>query len=141
MTPGAVVAAGALCAYGATACGGAASSTSPVTTIAGATTHRLAPLSVTVDGAPQRTYLLDVGWRVCDHGVVRNGGTVLAHDVRVVVTYVDRGTVIATTTRADAANNGGALGDIPAGDSHDFTVCATVRLEPDTDRVEAAPAG
>jgi hypothetical protein len=124
-----------------TACGSSSGASPTPLTITGSTSTLVTALTVTLAGTPQRQYLLDVGWRVCDHGTVGNASGVVARDVRVVVTYVDRGTIVATTTRDDAVRNGGALGDIAAGGHHDFTVCTTVRIEPDSDRVDAAPAG
>jgi hypothetical protein len=132
----------ALIASALVACGSSSGEAlSAPSSVSGSVSTRLVALTVTLAGAPQLRYLLDVGWRVCDKGTVSNTSIVLARDVRVVVTYVDRGTVVATTTRDDALRNGGALGDIAAGGQHDFTVCTTVRIEPDSDRVDAAPAG
>ena len=96
-------------------------------------------LSVTLNGQPARSFG-GGRWRVCDSGTVRNGSSLPARDVRVVVTYYNHGAVDGHTTRDDATGDGGALGDIAAGASHDFTVCGYANNEPDRDLVEAAPA-
>jgi hypothetical protein len=96
-------------------------------------------LQVTLHGEPVRSFG-GGRWRVCDSGTVANPSTLPAHDVRVVVVYMNHGAVDGQTTRDDATGNGGALGDIAAGRSHDFTVCGYARNEPDRDVVSAAPA-
>jgi|SRR5579864_3573696 len=121
------------------ACGGGAGSPPSPTVIAGTPTVSATALVVTLRGAPVRTFGSG-HWRVCDSGTVANPSSVLAHDVRVVVVYYDHGIVDGQTTRADATSNGGALGDLAAGQSHDFTVCGISRNEPDRDVVSAAPA-
>jgi hypothetical protein len=120
------------------ACGSAAPSPSP-TVVAGTPTVVAVALQVTLTAQPTRTFSLG-RWHVCDSGTVLNGSSLLAHDVRVVVTYLDHGAVDGQTTRADATSNGGALGDIPPGGSRTFTVCGFARNEPDNDVVSAAPA-
>lgn len=95
-------------------------------------------LHVVLHGRPTRTFLVYGGrWRVCDHGTVANPGSVVAHDVRVVVDYVDKGADVGHATAADAASDGGALGDIAAAGSADFTVCGIATNEPDSDLVRA----
>jgi len=96
-------------------------------------------LTVTLDGQPTRTFG-GGRWKVCDSGTVHNGSALLAPDVRVTVSYLNHGAVDGQTTRSDATGNGGALGDIPAGESRSFTVCGFARNEPDNDVVSAAPA-
>ena len=120
-------------------CGGGAAAVSPPTVIAGTPTVVAQPLTVTLHGQPARSFG-GGRWHVCDTGTVSNGTTLLARDVRVVATYYDHGVVDGQTTREDAAGNGGALGDIPSGQSRDFTVCGYSRNEPDRDVVGAAPA-
>ena len=119
------------------ACGGGASP-SP-TVVAGTPTVVPVALQVTLNGQPSRTFAAG-RWHVCDSGSVRNGSSLTAHDVRVVVTYLDHGAVDGETTPADATTNGGALGDIPPGQSRPFSVCGYARNEPDNDVVSAAPA-
>jgi hypothetical protein len=95
-------------------------------------------LTLTITGQPTRSFIISGGrWNVCDKGVVANAGTVVAHDVRVVATYVDKGVTVGSTTRADAAADGGALGELAPGQSHPFTFCAITRNEPDLDRLTA----
>ena len=120
------------------ACGGTAA-TPPPTVVQGTPTVLAVALSVTLHDAPTRTFGSGQ-WRICDSGTVTNPGTVTAHDVRVVVTYINHGVVDGQTTRADATGNGGALGDLAPGQSHDFTVCGFAHNEPDHDVVSAAPA-
>lgn len=120
------------------ACGGGAASPSPAVVVGTPTVVAVA-LKVTLDGQPSRTFSLG-RWRVCDSGSVRNGSAVVAHDVRVVVSYLNHGAVDGQTTRDDAPGDGGALGDIPPGESRRFTVCGYARNEPDNDVVSAAPA-
>lgn len=128
------------------ACGSAATSTVtsqlPPTVIVGTPTVVAAgSLTVTVLGQPDRTFIIAGGrWRVCDHGRVTNAASAVARDVRITVTYLDHGVVVGQTTRDDATQNGGALGDIPAAESRDFTVCGIAHNEPDTDRLTASPA-
>jgi hypothetical protein len=107
--------------------------------IVGTPTVVAVALSVTLNGQPSRSFG-GGRWRVCDSGTVRNGSSLLARDVRVVVTYYNHGAADGHTTRDDATSNGGALGDIAAGESRDFTVCGFASNEPDRDVVEAAPA-
>jgi hypothetical protein len=122
------------------ACGGGAASPSPSpVVIAGTPSVVAVALTVTLSGQPSRGFG-GGHWRVCDSGSVRNGSSLPARDVRVVVTYLNHGAVDGETTRDDAAGNGGALGDIPAGESRTFTVCGFARNEPDNDVVSAAPA-
>src|SRR5689334_3852479 len=93
------------------ACGGGGSMPTPVpSVILGTPTVSAVALKVTLTGQPTRTFGSG-HWRVCDHGVVTNPASVVAHDVRVVVTYLDHGIVDGRTTRADASTDGGALGD------------------------------
>jgi hypothetical protein len=134
-TGGVLVCAGVLLC----ACGGSAATPPPPTVIEGTPTQVQQRLVVTLQGQPTRTFGSG-HWHVCDHGTVSNPSPLVAHDVRVVVTYYDHGAVEGRTTRADALNNGGALGDIAAGASHAFTVCGYARNEPDDDVVSAAPA-
>ena len=120
----------------------ACSSTAPApaaTVVTGTPSVITVPLQVALTGQPTRTFG-GGRWRVCDSGTVSNTSSLLAHDVRVVVTYLDHGAVDGQTTQADAAGDGGALGDIPPGGSHTFTVCGYARNEPDNDVVSAAPA-
>jgi hypothetical protein len=119
-------------------CGGSTPTPSP-TVVAGTPTVLAVALTVTLTGQPTRTFSLG-RWKVCDSGSVSNGSSLLARDVRVVVTYLNHGAIDGQTTRADAAGNGGALGDIPPGESRPFTVCGEARNEPDNDVVSAAPA-
>jgi hypothetical protein len=111
----------------------------PPTVVVGTPTVVVVPLTVTLDGQPSRTFG-GGRWRVCDSGSVHNGSSLLARDVRVVVTYLNHGVPDGQTTRDDASGNGGALGDVPAGGSRSFTVCGFARNEPDNDVVSAAPA-
>lgn len=120
------------------ACGSTPAAPSP-TVVAGTPTVVAVALKVTLTAQPTRTFSFG-RWRVCDSGTVSNGSSITAHDVRVVVTYLDHGAVDGQTTRADATSDGGALGDIPPGDSRTFTVCGYARNEPDNDVVSAAPA-
>jgi hypothetical protein len=119
-------------------CGGGAATVSP-TVITGTPAVVSQPLTVTLHGQPSRSFG-GGRWHVCDTGTVSNATTLLARDVRVLATYYDHGVVDGQTTREDAASNGGALGDIPPGQSRDFTVCGYSRNEPDHDVVSAAPA-
>lgn len=119
------------------ACGGGAAP-SP-TVVVGTPTVVPVALQVTLNGQPSRTFSLG-RWHVCDSGSVHNASSIVAHDVRVVVSYLNHGAVDGSTTRADATSNGGALGDIPPGESRPFTVCGYARNEPDNDVVSAAPA-
>lgn len=122
------------------ACGGdGPAPTPPPTVIPGTPTVAAVALKVTLTGEPTRTFGSG-HWHVCDSGTVSNPSTVVAHDVRVVVEYMDHGVVDGQTTRADATSNGGALGDLAPGVSRDFTVCGFSRNEPDNDVVSAAPA-
>jgi hypothetical protein len=111
----------------------------PPTVVPGTPTVAAVPLTVTLTGEPERTFGSG-HWHVCDHGTVSNPSTVVAHDVRVVVTYMNHGIVDGQTTRADATTDGGALGDLQPGQSRSFTVCGYSRNEPDRDVVSAAPA-
>ncbi len=134
---GGVVAVGALlCACGGGGPGAAMASTTVVT---GTPTVQAVTLKVTLAGEPQRSFG-GGRWRVCDSGTVTNPSSLVARDVRVVVTYLDHGAVDGQTTRDDAGADGGALGDLPPGSSHTFTVCGYARNEPDQDLVSAAPA-
>jgi hypothetical protein len=119
-------------------CGGGAAVPSPAVVVGTPAVVAVA-LTVTLDGQPSRTFG-GGRWRVCDSGSVHNGSSLVAHDVRVVVTYLDHGAVDGQTTRDDATGNGGALGDVPAGGTRSFTVCGFARNEPDNDVVSAAPA-
>jgi hypothetical protein len=119
-------------------CGSAPVGPSP-TVVAGTPTVVIVALTVRLDGQPSRTFG-GGRWKVCDSGSVHNGSSLLAHDVRVVVTYLNHGVADGQTTRDDASTNGGALGDIPAGESRTFTMCGFARNEPDNDVVSAAPA-
>jgi hypothetical protein len=120
-------------------CGGGNGAAPSPSIVVGTPTVLRQALTVTLHGAPTRTF--GAGhWRVCDSGTVANPSSLVARDVRVVVTYYDHGVVDGQTTRADATTDGGALGDIAAGQSHDFTVCGYSRNEPDRDVVTAAPA-
>jgi len=130
--------AGAVLPLALAACGGGGG-TPPATVVVGTPTVQATALTVALHGPPQRTF--GAGhWRVCDSGTVTNPSTVVARDVRVTVTYLDHGVVDGQTTRADATSDGGALGDLGPGRSHDFTVCGYSRNEPDRDVVSAAPA-
>lgn len=129
---------GAVVAAPIVACGSTAP-TPPPTVVVGTPTVVAVALTVSLDGQPSRTFG-GGRWRVCDSGSVRNGSSVLARDVRVVVTYLNHGVADGQTTRDDATGDGGALGDIPAGESRIFTVCGFARNEPDNDVVSAAPA-
>jgi hypothetical protein len=120
--------------------GGGAATPTPVPSVAvGTPTVVAVALQVTLHGQPVRTFG-GGRWHVCDSGTVTNPSSLLAHDVRVVAVYMNHGAVDGQTTRDDATGNGGALGDIAAGQSHDFTVCGYARNEPDDDVVSAAPA-
>jgi hypothetical protein len=118
---------------------GSAPPAPPPTVVVGTPAVVAVALTVTLDGQPARSFG-GGRWRVCDSGSVRNGSPLLARDVRVVVTYLDHGVGDGQTTRDDATTDGGALGDIPAGESRSFTVCGFARNEPDNDVVSAAPA-
>ena len=125
----------ALCACG----GGRGGATPPPTVVAGTPAVTAVALVVQLTGQPTRTFGQG-HWHVCDHGTVTNPSMLVAHDVRVVVTYMDHGIVDGRTTRADAPADGGALGDLQPGEQHSFTVCGYSRNEPDQDVVSAAPA-
>jgi hypothetical protein len=118
---------------------GATATTTPVTVVSG--TARSVPagsLSVSLAGRPERSFIVAGGhWRVCDHGTVTNPSATVARDVRVVVTYLDHGLRVGGLGPQDAPGDGGALGDIPAGQSRPFTVCGLAGEEPDSDRVSA----
>jgi len=120
------------------ACGSAAPVATP-SVVVGTPTVAAVALTVNLTGQPERTFGSG-HWRVCDRGTVTNPSAVVAHDVRVTVTYMDHGIVDGRTTRADATTNGGALGDLQPGQVHAFTVCGYSRNEPDQDVVSAAPA-
>jgi hypothetical protein len=109
------------------------------TVVVGSPTVVVVALTVTLDGQPSRTFG-GGRWRVCDSGSVHNGSSLLARDVRVVVSYLNHGVADGQTTSDDASTNGGALGDVPAGASRTFTVCGFARNEPDNVVVSAAPA-
>src|SRR5207302_4891048 len=111
-----------LAALLACACGSAATPLPSPSVVAGTPTVNAVALQATLDGQPTRTFGSG-HWRVCDRGTVTNPSSVVAHDVRVVVTYMVHGTVDGRTTRADATSDGGALGDMPPGASRPFTVC------------------
>lgn len=127
------------CAALVCACGSAAAPPRPSPSLAtGTPTVQAVALTVALRGQPERSF--GAGhWRVCDHGTVANPSSLVARDVRVVVTYMDHGIVDGQTTRADATGNGGALGDMQPGQSKDFTVCGYSRNEPDQDVVRAEP--
>jgi hypothetical protein len=127
------------CGVLASACGSAPAATPPPTVIVGTPTVSSVALRVTLTGEPTRTFGSG-HWHVCDHGTVANPSTLVAHDVRVVVTYLVHGVVDGQTTRAQAPTDGGALGDLQPGEARDFTVCGYSRNEPDRDVVSAAPA-
>jgi hypothetical protein len=130
----------AIAALLATACGGGNTTPTPSpSVVVGTPTVDAAALKVTLTGQPTRTFGSG-HWHVCDTGTVTNPSTVVAHDVRVVVTYMDHGIVDGQTTVADATKDGGALGDIAPGASHGFTICGYSRNEPDQDVVSAAPS-
>ena len=120
------------------ACGTPPPAPSP-TVVQGTPTVTAVALTVTLTGQPDRTFGSG-HWHVCDHGTVTNPSAVVAHDVRVVVTYMDHGIVDGQTTRAQAATDGGALGDLQPGETRSFTICGDSRNEPDRDVVSAAPA-
>jgi hypothetical protein len=122
----------------ATACGSPPPTPSP-TVVVGTPTVAAVALQVALTGQPDRTFGSG-HWRVCDHGTVTNPSAVVAHDVRVVVTYMDHGIVDGQTTRDQATSDGGALGDLQPGQTRSFTVCGFSRNEPDNDVVSAAPA-
>lgn len=124
-----------LCACG----GGRGDATPSPTVVAGTPTVTAVALLVQLSGEPTRTFGQG-HWRVCDRGTVTNPSSLVAHDVRVVVTYMDNGVVEGRTTRADAPTDGGALGDLQPGEQRSFTVCGYSRNEPDHDVVSAAPA-
>lgn len=119
-------------------CGGGVAAVTP-TVVVGTPTVVAVSLTVTLSGQPSRSFG-GGHWRVCDSGTVRNSSSILARDVRVVVTYYNHGSVDGHTSRDDAGGNGGALGDIAPGASHDFTVCGYANNEPDRDVVEATLA-
>lgn len=121
------------------ACGGGGAATPSPRVVVGTPTVQATALQVTLHGDPKRTFGSG-HWHVCDSGTVTNPSSLVAHDVRVTVTYLDNGVVDGQTTRNDATSDGGALGDIGPGQSHDFTVCGYSRNEPDRDVVSAAPA-
>jgi len=128
-------------ALAATACAGTAPVNVTHSFVVGTPTSAGLPLTVSLSGEPTRTFVVHGGkWRVCDRGTVTNSTPVPAHDVRVVVTYIDHGAVVGRATRADADTDGGALGDIPPGQSRDFAVCGLASAEPDRDEVAAVPA-
>ena len=131
-----------LVALGASACTGQAPVNVTQSFVPGTPSSAGLPLSVSLSGEPMRTFIVHGGkWRICDHGTVMNTTSLTAPDVRVVVTYIDHGTMVGMATRDDAATDGGALGDIPPGGSRDFTVCGLASAEPDSDEVNAVPAG
>jgi hypothetical protein len=136
VTPRVVLGGAALLLAG---CGGGATVMTPPTVVVDTPTVVAVALTVTLHGQPARSFG-GGRWRVCDSGTVRNGSSLPARDVRLVVTYYNHGAVDGHTTRDDAGGAGGALGDIAAGDSRDFTVCGYANNEPDRDVVEAAPA-
>ena len=122
------------------ACGSSAPArTPPPTVVVGTPTVATTSLQVTLAGQPTRTFGSG-HWRVCDHGTVTNPSPLVAHDVRIVVTYLVHGVVDGQTTRAQASSDGGAIGDLQPGASHDFTVCGFSRNEPDNDVVSATLA-
>lgn len=122
------------------ACGcGSATPVATPSVVVGTPTVTAVALTVSLTGEPSRTFGFG-RWRVCDHGTVTNPSSLVAHDVRVTVVYMDHGVVDGRTTRADATSNGGALGDLQPGQTHAFTVCGYSRNEPDQDVVSAAPA-
>jgi hypothetical protein len=120
-------------------CGGGGANTPAPSVVIGTPTVIAVALTVTLHGQPSRSFG-GGQWRVCDSGTVRNASTLPARDVRVVVTYLNHGAVDGQATRDDATGNGGALGDIAAGQSRDFTVCGFARNEPDRDVVTAEPS-
>jgi hypothetical protein len=129
-------------------CGGTQTST-VLLTPPPAITLTLAPtptsvgaLAVTIEGQPTRSFIVLGGrWKVCDTGTVTNQGTVAAHDVRILATYVDKGVVVGTTTRDDAAADGGLVGDLAPGAAARFTFCGIAHNEPDVDRLVASAGG
>jgi len=102
-------------------CGSPATTPTP-SVVVGTPTVAAVALTVSLSGQPSRTFGSG-HWRVCDRGTVTNPSSVVAHDVRVTVVYMDHGIVDGRTTRADATTNGGALGDLQPGQVHAFTVC------------------
>ncbi|HET9050534.1 MAG TPA: hypothetical protein VFO60_02460 [Candidatus Dormibacteraeota bacterium] len=115
----------------------------PATTVIDGATPRppAGALSLTIAGQPTRTFIVFGGrWKVCDSGTVTNGGSVVAHDVRITATYVDKGVIVGQTSRDEAAADGGALGDLAPGATARFTFCAIARNEPDVDRLTAVAA-
>ena len=122
---------------------GATATTTPVTVVSGtAQSVPAGSLTVTLTGQPERSFIVPGGhWRVCDHGTVANPTAAVARDVRVVVTYLDHGLRVGALGPQDAPHDGGALGDIPAGQSRPFTICGLAGEEPDSDRVSAVVGG
>jgi hypothetical protein len=120
-------------------CGGGDMVMPSPSVVVGTPTVVATALTVILHGEPARSFG-GGRWRVCDTGTVHNGSALVAHDVRVMVTYLNHGAVDGQTTRDDATANGGALGDIAAAQSRDFTVCGYARNEPDRDVVTAVPA-
>ena len=123
------------------ACGAGAPQPTPVVV-----THTpavsLVALQVAITAPATKSFIVHGGhWRVCDHGTVTNPGATTAMDVRVTVTYIDHMAVVGRLTTADAATDGGALGDIPPGEVRSFTICGLASNEPDSDVVSAAPTG
>ena len=137
-----VAAAAAASTAMASGCGGGvttASRPAPVVVESGTPIVSATALRVVVHGAPVRTFIVRGGrWRVCDSGAVVNPGPVVAPGVVVTVVYVDHGIVVGRLAAADAATDGGAIGDLAAGASRDFTVCGIAADEPDTDLLQAA---
>ena len=143
-----VVGAVLVCAGALAGCGGTQSSTVVLTAPPAITVTDTPPpstpgmLTVTVQGQPTRTFIVFGGrWKVCDTGTVTNDGGVVAPDVRILATYIDKGVVVGQTSRADAPADGGVLGDIAPGASVPFTFCGIAHNEPDVDRLVAVPGG
>lgn len=129
----AALAAGAL----ASGCAGGPAAGAPSAAVS-STTQVTIPLVVTVAGPPSRSFVLRLEhWKVCDQGTVTNPADVVAHDVRVIVRYLDHGAVIGGTGVAEAPADGGALGDLPPHASRSFQVCGFAANEPDEDVVTA----
>ena len=128
---------------GATQTSTAGSTPPPAITVTDTATPTLSgSLSVTLRGQPARTFIVRGGlWKVCDTGTVTNQGTVVARDVRILATYVDKGVVVGQTTPGDARADGGVLGDLAPGASAGFTFCGIARNEPDVDKLVAVAGG
>lgn len=122
--------------------GGSSAATSITTVTASPRSVAVGNLSVALSGRPTHSFIIPGGhWRVCDTGTVTNPTPAVAVDVRVVVSYLDHGVGVGGVAAADSAQAGGALGDIPPGQSRPFSVCGLATREPDSDQVSAVLGG